>query len=139
NTVRAQHGASPLTWSPSIASVAQAWADKCQFQHSGGPYGENLAAGTGSGYTIASAVQSWTDEVCGPSHFTQVVWKSTTQVGCGVADCSGIFDPSFGLAHFHVCNYDPAGNVIGEFAYVSSHSVSGATCTDSPASQNVQV
>jgi hypothetical protein len=25
---------------------------------------ENLAAGTGNSYTIASAVKSWTDEVC---------------------------------------------------------------------------
>jgi len=123
NTVRAQHGAAALTWSDSLSSVAQAWADGCKFQHSGGQFGENLAAGTGDGYTIATAVKSWTDEVSQynagnpqPSHFTQVVWKATTQVGCAVKDCSGIFDPSFGLAHFHVCEYSPAGNVIGEFA-----------------------
>lgn len=103
--------------------MAQAWADGCKFQHSGGKFGENLAAGTGNGYTIASAVKSWTDEVSQynrsnpqPSHFTQVVWKATTQVGCAFKDCSGIFEPSFGLAHFHVCEYSPAGNVIGEFA-----------------------
>jgi hypothetical protein len=103
--------------------VAQAWADGCKFEHSGGQFGENLAAGTGDAYTIASAVKSWTDEVSQynsadpqPSHFTQVVWKATTQVGCAVQDCSGIFDASYGLAHFHVCEYSPAGNVIGEFA-----------------------
>jgi hypothetical protein len=32
-----------------------------------------------------------------PSHFTQVVWKATTQVGCAVQDCSGIFDASYGV------------------------------------------
>lgn len=32
-----------------------------------------------------------------PSHFTQVVWKSSTQVGCAVQSCNGIFDPSFGV------------------------------------------
>jgi uncharacterized protein YkwD len=123
NTVRAQHGAVALTWSDNLSSVAQAWADGCKFEHSGGQFGENLAAGTGDSYTIATAVKSWTDEVSQynsndpqPSHFTQVVWKATTQVGCAVKDCSGIFDASYGLAHYHVCEYSPAGNVIGEFA-----------------------
>jgi len=126
NTVRAQHGASPLTWSNDAASKAQEWANNCQFKHSGGslgPFGENLAAGTGSGYTIDSAITSWTNEVSQydssnpqPSHFTQVVWKATTQVGCAVQDCSGIFAASFGLAHFYVCEYSIQGNVIGEFA-----------------------
>ena len=35
------------------------------------------------------------------SHFTQVVWKGTTQVGCAVQSCSGIFAASFGVClHF---------------------------------------
>ncbi|KAH9064170.1 PR-1-like protein [Lactarius vividus] len=126
NNVRAQHGANPLTWSDALSSKAQQWADGCHFEHSGGTlgrFGENLAAGTGSGYTIATAVKSWTDEVSDydpsnpvASHFTQVVWKATTQVGCAVKDCSGIFDPKFGIAHFHVCEYSPPGNVDGEYA-----------------------
>lgn len=78
-----------------------------------GPFGENLAAGTG--LTAAAAVKMWTDEVCkcdslaasyytthnlltaeyNParpqySHFTQVVWKATTEVGCAVRPCTGI-------------------------------------------------
>lgn len=127
NTVRAQHGAVPLTYSQSLAAKAQQWANGCVFQHSGGtlgPLGENLAAGTGSGYGIPQAIGSWTDEVCEfipnsltggfsridymstaqynpnepqASHFTQVVWKSTTEVGCAEQDCSGIFPSSFGV------------------------------------------
>ncbi|KAI0704883.1 CAP domain-containing protein [Cytidiella melzeri] len=126
NTIRAQHGASALTWSDELASKAQQWANGCIFQHSGGslgPFGENLAAGTGSSYGISAAVKSWTDEVSEydpnnpqPSHFTQVVWKASTQVGCAVQSCSGIFAASFGPAQFFVCEYSPQGNIIGEFA-----------------------
>ncbi|KAJ3737036.1 PR-1-like protein [Lentinula guzmanii] len=126
NTVRAQHGASALTWSNDAATKAQQWADNCVFQHSGGtlgPFGENLAAGTGSGYGIAQAIDSWSSEASQydpnnpvASHFTQMVWKATTEVGCAVASCSGIFAASFGLASFYVCEYSPQGNVIGEFA-----------------------
>jgi len=82
-----------------------------------------LAAGTGSGYGIPQAIQSWAGEASQynpsspvASHFTQMVWKSSTQVGCAVQDCSGIFASSFGLAHFYVCEYSPQGNVIGDFA-----------------------
>ena len=35
NTVRAQHGANPLTWSTELSASAQAWANQCIFQHSG--------------------------------------------------------------------------------------------------------
>ncbi|TCD63996.1 hypothetical protein EIP91_004698 [Steccherinum ochraceum] len=128
NTVRAQHGAAALTWSDNLASKAQQWANGCVFQHSGGtlgPFGENLAAGTGTSYGIAAAIKSWTDEVSEydpnnpvPSHFTQVVWKGSTQVGCAVQSCDGIFAASFGKAKYFVCEYSPQGNIIGAFAYV---------------------
>ncbi|PIL30253.1 transporter [Ganoderma sinense ZZ0214-1] len=124
NSVRAQHGAAALTWNETLAGAAQSWVNKCVFKHSGGslgPYGENLAAGTGT-YPITSAVKSWTNEVSDydaqnpqPSHFTQVVWKNTKQLGCAVADCSTIFPPKYGVAHFYACEYYPAGNVIGQF------------------------
>ena len=38
-------------------------------------------------------------------HFTQVVWKSTTQLGCGLA-------VNRGNKIYGVCNYSPAGNVV---------------------------
>jgi hypothetical protein len=109
-----------------LASAAQQWANNCKFVHSGGslgPFGENLAAGTGSSYDIAAAVKSWTDEVSEydpnnpqPSHFTQVVWKGTSQVGCALQLCDGIFDASFGKAKYFVCEYSAQGNIIGQFA-----------------------
>lgn len=121
NDFRAKHGADPLTWSTELASTAQAWADKCVFEHSGGEFGENLAAGSGD-YSISSGIEAWTSESAdydpsNPqySHFTQVVWKSTTELGCAYQMCDGIFDASYGKAKFIVCEYNPAGNYIGEF------------------------
>ena len=37
----------------------------------------------------------------GTGHFTQIVWKDTKKVGCGVA------------GSFAVCRYQPAGNFLG--------------------------
>ncbi|KZW02713.1 hypothetical protein EXIGLDRAFT_419759 [Exidia glandulosa HHB12029] len=121
NDERLKHGAAPLTFSEALASKAQQWANNCQFKHSGGtlgPFGENLAAGTGA-FSIQAGIQAWNDEApdydpSNPqaSHWTQVVWKSSTQVGCAVQVCSGIFDQP---ANFYVCEYSPAGNFIGRF------------------------
>jgi uncharacterized protein YkwD len=88
NTVRAQHGANPVTWSDQLEGFAQEWANNCQFMHSGGRFGvvgENIAAGTGV-YTIPDMVGDWVSEVSSynpsnpvASHFTQVwvfsFWK----------------------------------------------------------------
>lgn len=47
---------------------------------------------------------------CG--HFTQVVWKESQKVGCGVAICDGKNNSEGrGRAEVWVCNYDPPGNV----------------------------
>jgi uncharacterized protein YkwD len=123
NKVRAQHCAPPLTWSAKLAQVAQQWANNlrdqgCKFGHSGGQYGENLAAGTTGAMDPEAVVAMWYDEIKGYSfkqpgfsmqtgHFTQVVWRSTTQVGCGVAQCKG--------NDIWVCNYDPPGNWEGQY------------------------
>ncbi|KAF5321676.1 hypothetical protein D9619_000613 [Psilocybe cf. subviscida] len=125
NEVRLVHGAVPLTWSTSLAEKAEQWANQCQFKHTEGVlsterYGENISAGTGL-FTIRKAVGTFTadEDQYDPKHpsylhFTQVVWKATTQLGCAVAQCDGIFDKSQGKASLYVCLYDPVGNVIGQ-------------------------
>jgi len=46
---------------------------------------------------------------CG--HYTAVVWRNTTSVGCGVANCGD------GLRSIWVCQYSPPGNVVGQRPY----------------------
>lgn len=88
----------------------------------GGPTGENLA----SGYPNASAsIIAWGAERDSynfkkgdfdtkTGHFTQLVWKNTTSVGCGRTECNGKGgDDAPGW--YVVCEYWPHGNVIGQF------------------------
>ena len=111
----------PLAWSDEVAQGAQAWAEhlrdtrKCGLLHSGTRYGENLAGGTG--LDARGAVALWArerdrfryspryefDRTSG--HYSQLVWRNTTHVGCGRAIC--------GRNAVVVCRYSPAGNRIG--------------------------
>jgi uncharacterized protein YkwD len=128
NEKRALHGTPALSWSADLAAGAQSWANggerngKCNAVHSvaGGAYGENLYIGTNG--TSRIALNSWYDEVrhydwsnpiasylAGDTdrskevrHFTQVVWKASTKLGCGVASCGGF--------QYFVCRYSPPGN-----------------------------
>ena len=118
-----------LTWSPEIAAVAQAYAEKCIWEHSSNQYGENLYATSGGG-TPADVVGSWASEAadydyatdtCAPNkacgHYTQVVWADTLKLGCGMAKCPDNAPWGNGPWEMWVCNYDPPGNWIGEKPY----------------------
>ncbi|CAO3582619.1 unnamed protein product [Absidia cylindrospora] len=116
NQYRAKHGAPALKWDKNVAQFAQKWTNRCVFQHSGNPsYGENIAMGYGSWNQV---VKGWYDEVkdydySNPGfsgttgHFTQVVWKGTTKIGCGFSKCGG--------KKVYSCNYKKPGNYMGEF------------------------
>ena len=124
NRVRAEHCAEPLAWSDELAAEATAWANQlaasgCAFRHSPSEHGENLAAGTSGALDADAVVAMWAGEEeqydyrraafgMQTGHFTQVVWKDTLAIGCGVATCGG--------KDTWVCNYDPPGNVEGDFA-----------------------
>ncbi|KAI9633050.1 CAP domain-containing protein [Dioszegia hungarica] len=127
NSFRAQYGAKALTWSSELATYATNYAGGCKFAHSKGPYGENLAAGYGGGYSVTSAFNSWANEAAkydwnapgfssATGHFTQVVWKATTEVGCGVVSCADgtIFSGTQGQkTSYVICEYRKPGNVVG--------------------------
>ena len=97
NQYRSKHSAGALTWDDTLASYAQQHASSCAFQHTGGPYGENLAAGYSSG---SSSVDAWYAEGAqynyadgsfsdATGHFTQVVWVGSQSVGCAWVSCNG--------------------------------------------------
>ena len=52
NQARSEVGVGPLSWNQTLAAYAQNYADQrsgdCEMEHSGGPYGENLAEGYGN-------------------------------------------------------------------------------------------
>lgn len=116
NFFRSQHNASALVWNETSAEIGQAWVTQCIWRHSGGPTGENLAMGY---QNVTAAVDGWGNERANydwdkpgfgenTGHFTELVWRNTTTVGCAAKDCTGINkNQGFLLA----CEYWPGGNV----------------------------
>jgi pathogenesis-related protein 1 len=125
NSARAHVGTRPLAWSSALASLARRWAQQLLATHTftqqpDNPHGENLLIISGGAVTPAEVVQTWVAErgdydpdsnVCAGvcRHYTQVVWRTTRAVGCGMA-----FD---GNRQVWVCEYDPPGNVAGARPY----------------------
>ena len=128
NKARSEVGVPAITWSDTIAKASQAWADElkakhdCKLKHNPGRmYGENLGGGSGR-LSARLIVGLWEGEkrdysyasnrctagkVC--THYTQMVWKRSTEMGCGAASC--------GNMTVWVCNYNPPGNYIGQKPY----------------------
>jgi len=123
-----------------LAATAQQIAATCVYAHSmnvnGGGYGQNIAAGVEANNVSAVITElfyngevNYYNNLYGQAnpdmtnfekwgHFSQLVWKGTTKVGCATQYCSG------GLAnvgqyvapYFTVCNYGSPGNYAGEYA-----------------------
>ncbi|HXS07046.1 MAG TPA: CAP domain-containing protein [Rhizomicrobium sp.] len=131
NLERATLGLEPLSWNPALARTAQQWADYLaatgRFEHSPEnhnlPEGENLWAGTKGYFGPEAMVGAWvrekkffrpgvfpdnssTGRVADVGHYTQLVWRATTQVGCAEAASAG--------EDILVCHYAEAGNYRGE-------------------------
>jgi hypothetical protein len=135
NRARDQAGMPPIGWSEDLADEAQDYARQLararQFRHSdksqrAGPEGENLWMGSMDAFTYAEMADSWikerryyrprgvlpdistTGDWRDVGHYTQVIWRGTTLVGCGLA--------SNGDDDYLVCRYSPPGNVYGQNA-----------------------
>jgi uncharacterized protein YkwD len=130
NQERAAVGVPPLTWSDSLAAHAQPWADKVyatgDSSHSSGVadfgnYGENMAWGGGPSFATQTwLAQTWADEKnnyvpgdpasSGTGHYTQMVDKQSTEVGCGFTSGPGGQYAEYGGTNVLVCQYTPPGN-----------------------------
>ncbi len=131
NAARAAAGAAPLRWSDILAADAMTYARTLaasrRFEHAEQPQGpgregENLWTGTRGAYSYDEMVGHWVAEkkdvvnLPVPSssrtgrfgdvgHYTQIVWRATTSVGCAVA--------SNATDDYLVCRYAPPGNIVG--------------------------
>jgi len=120
---------SNVTWSDSLAASAQAWAENMAvngFRHSG-KTGENIASTSYTTSVLGRLLGLWVHEQehyivgckypdCSTTsaevgHYTQMVWHSTTQVGCG-------FAPGANRGYNYLCcQYYKAGNIVGQYVY----------------------
>ncbi|HEY9697856.1 MAG TPA: CAP domain-containing protein [Trichocoleus sp.] len=128
NRYRAEVGVPALTWSNTLASHAQEWANHLAslggvLQHSqGSGEGENLWGGSAGRFSYTQMIESFGNEkryfIRGTfpnvsstgdwkdvGHYTQVVWRNTAQVGCAIARANG--------QDVLVCRYSPPGNYAG--------------------------
>ena len=130
NRERALVGAPPLRWSARLAAEASAYGTTLarlgRLQHSPPQArvgaGENLAMGTQGHHDVATLAELWVAEKRSfangvfpqvsrtgnwrsVGHYTAMVWRDTTSIGCGAARGAGNL--------YLVCRYAPAGNVVG--------------------------
>jgi len=133
NQERARVGAAPLIWDDALATAARTYAERIAktgvFRHSDElaalRQGENLFMGTRDGYSYAEMAGFWLDEravfVDNPTpdfsttgkwadaaHYTQMIWPTTTRLGCATASSAEI--------DYLVCRYSPQGNIVGQRA-----------------------
>lgn len=130
NAVRAEYGVTPLQWNPVLAANAQTHANYLaeigRLVHASregrGTERENISQGL-PGWSTGKHVASWLDErpyfragifpnvsTTGDwyrvGHFSQMIWPTTTDIGCGMSTGSGF--------SWLVCRYNPGGNKDGK-------------------------
>jgi len=128
------------SWSWDISASANNWAQQCNFAHSGTPnLGENIYAisvrtPNASTFDPNGPVNAWGSErqfynyatntcasgqICG--HYTQMVWDSSTVIGCAFQDCPTIRNVPFpNGGTIAVCQYSLPGNIVGQRPYCTS-------------------
>ena len=131
NVERKALGLAPLVWDNSLAAAATAYAHQLartdvwghSAAHQRVDQGENLWMGTRSRFSLTRMVGEWAAEKRffrsgvfpnvsrsgswqDVGHYTQMVWPSTTKVGCSVRS-SAQWD-------YLVCRYSTPGNAMGQ-------------------------
>ena len=130
NAVRARARVPALMWDNALGTAAADYARQMaisgRFEHSDRSQrrgtGENLWMGTHGAFSVESMVGGWTSEQgwfrpgTFPSvsstgnwedvgHYTQMIWPTTTRVGCALASTPRV--------DYLVCRYAGAGNIDG--------------------------
>jgi uncharacterized protein YkwD len=139
NRERAAVGVPSLVWNDTLAAGAKAWAENLaatgKFEHSTccgafRDYGESIAgfdpsqgvSAPGNGLMLMVAEKNNyhggpippDTPASGPQsigHYTQMVWRNTTSVGCGIGSGSKL---PYSIL---VCRYYPPGNIFGQKPY----------------------
>jgi hypothetical protein len=130
NVERRRLGLEPLTWNSVLAAHARRWAENLAsrgaFEHAKGAdlndEGENLWTGTANAFRVEDMMAhflkeredfkpgifpkvSKTGNWEAVSHYTQIIWPTTREVGCALVSRSG--------RDWLVCRYAPHGNIEG--------------------------
>ena len=130
NAERARAGVPPLVWDNALGNGAAAYAQQmaitARFEHSNRRArpgtGENLWIGSRGAFSIEAMVGGWTSEKRwfrpgvfpnvsrtgswdDVGHYTQMIWPTTTRIGCALASTPRI--------DYLVCRYAGAGNIDG--------------------------
>ncbi|XHX78520.1 MAG: CAP family protein [Stenomitos frigidus ULC029] len=133
NRYRKDVGVSPLTCSDDLARDAQTWAKRLAaiggntlMHDDRDDEGENLWMGTAGAFSINDMVNAWGSEKkqfrqgvfpdvsktgnwSDVGHYTQMIWRNTTQVGCAKTTAGG--------NDILVCRYSPPGNFMGQTVF----------------------
>lgn len=130
NAERAAMGMPPLAWDASLAEGAAIYAQQMAasglFAHSDRSkrrgVGENLWMGTRGAFSFEAMVGGWaaekryfvpgifpnnsrTGDWADVGHYTQMIWPTTSRVGCAIASTPRV--------DYLVCRYATAGNIDG--------------------------
>ncbi|CAK1367813.1 Peptidase inhibitor 16 [Cercospora beticola] len=138
NYHRNNHMCYDLVWDDALAYTAQLVAESCVYGHNlaydYGQAGQNIAAGIPA-YNVSGVItelwyngeypyftyyygqpqpdytyfEQW-------AHMTQIVWCSTTNVGCATQYCPYLANAGSVEGYYTVCNYKTPGNVEGQYA-----------------------
>lgn len=132
NRERASLGLPALRWSADLAVGAKQWSDHlartARFAHSPDPtgeelLGENIWGGDPGAFAPEAMVGLWiaekrefqdgtfprisrTGNVADVSHYTQLIWRSTKEVGCALSRGA--------REEILVCRYRNPGNIMGQ-------------------------
>ncbi|QFT77882.1 CAP domain-containing protein [Erythrobacter sp. THAF29] len=134
NEARREVGTANLVLDADLSRQALEYAEELartgNFRHSPGSsrqgQGENLWVGTANAFSYEDMAAGWINEkqyythAAFPyvsntgnwqdvGHYTQIIWRDTKRLGCGIATGRG--------RDWLVCRYSPQGNIVGQYAY----------------------